>query len=233
MRLMSTAEDLELLGPLVRLQQLASPTLPVGTFAYSQGLETARELGWVSDRASAQRWILELLHDVVPRVDLPLLARMYAAWERDDEAAVEHWSALLLANRESAEFVAEEHHLGAALARLLTQLGISDAEAWIQHPDRTRAASFSLAAVRWEIPLSWTAAAWAFGWCESQVNAAVRLVPLGQSDGQCILREATTAISRVVERGLAVADDEIGFAAPRLALASALHETQNVRLFRS
>ncbi|MCH2173196.1 urease accessory protein UreF [Myxococcota bacterium] len=233
MGLTNTAEDLQLLGPLVRLQQLASPTLPVGSFAYSQGLETAREFGWVHDRATAQSWILELLHDVVPAIDLPLLSRMYTAWAEHDEAAVEEWSTLLLANRESAEFVAEEHHLGAALARLLTHLGISDAQPWIDHPQRTRAATFSLAAVRWEIPLSWTAAAWAFGWCENQVNAAVRLIPLGQSDGQCILREATRFIPEVVERGLDTDDDEIGFATPRLALASALHETQNVRLFRS
>src|SRR4051812_39584533 len=71
--------------PLLRLLQLVSPTLPIGTFAYSQGLEAAVAAGWVRDEAGAAAWIGGLLEGSLAAVDLPLLVRLHRAWTDGDD----------------------------------------------------------------------------------------------------------------------------------------------------
>jgi urease accessory protein len=231
---------------LLRLLQLVSPALPIGTFAYSQALEAAVTAGWIADESTAREWIGGLLDETQAALDLPVLARLYAAWSGADHdagdagdssadrpGAVLRWGRFLLASRASSELQTEERHLGGNLARLLDGLGVRQAHAWIASPDVTYGAMFALAARRWRIPLLTAAHGYAFAWVEAQTSAAVRLVPLGQSAGQRILLALGTRIPGVVSRALAVADDDIGAAAPSHAIASAHHETQYSRLFRS
>lgn len=218
---------------LLRLLQLCSPALPVGAYAYSQGLESAVERGWVHDETSAGAWILGLLNHTVRRLDLPVFARVYAAWSVEDTDAVRRWNARLYASREAAELQREDRHLGAALARLLSDLGLEKAASWRNAPRVCFATLFSLAAVQWEIPLAEAATGYAWTWTENQVAAATRLIPLGQTASQRLLVAAGPAIAAAVADGLALPDEDIGGAAPGLALAGALHETQYSRLFRS
>jgi urease accessory protein len=228
--------DLLASGPLLRLLHLCSPALPIGAFAYSQGLEPATTAGWIRDEAEAQRWIVGLIDAQLAYLDVPILARLYDAWGDGDGAeplAVATWSAYLLASRPTSELQAEERHLGGALARVLAGLGLPEAGAWMTRPEVTYATMFSLAARRWDVPLAAAAQGFAFAWTEAQTSAAVRLVPLGQSAGQRILAAAGATIPAAVARALRLPADEIGASAPRLALASAWHETQYSRLFRS
>jgi len=219
-------------GPaLLRLLQLASPALPIGAYAYSQGLEHAVHAGWVKDEESAAAWILGLLEDALPCLEVPLLLRLIAAW--NEHADVERWNEFLFASRGSAELRAEDQRLGSALARLLASLDLGEAQPWIANPHVTHATMFALAAARWDIAPSDAAAGFLFSWAENQVGAATRLVPLGQTAAQRILSRATTLIPAAIERAAALADDELGFAAPAHAIASALHETQYSRIFRS
>lgn len=218
---------------LPRLLQLCSPILPVGAYAYSQGLESAVEQGWVRDEISAGAWILGLLGHTVRRLDLPIFARLYRAWQAGDMSAVRRWNARLYAAREAAELQREDQQLGAALARLLSDLGLDEAASWRNAPRVCFATLFGLAAVRWEIPLPEAATGYAWAWTENQVTAATRLIPLGQTASQRLLVAAGPVIAAVVADSLALIDEEIGAAAPGLALASALHETQYSRLFRS
>ncbi len=218
---------------LPRLLQLCSPTLPVGAYAYSQGLESAVEQGWVGDEASAGAWILGLLGHTVRRLDLPVLIRLHGAWQAGDRDAVRRWNARLYASREAAELQREDQQLGAALARLLSDLGLEEAEPWRNASRVCFATLFGLAAARWEIPLPEAATGYAWAWTENQVIAATRLIPLGQTASQRLLVAAGPIIAVAVADGLALSDEEIGAAAPGLALASALHETQYSRLFRS
>lgn len=221
------------LSSLPHLLRLCSPALPVGAYAYSQGLECAVDQGWVRDETGAGEWILGLLGHSVQRLDLPVFARLYRGWRDADAEAVRCWNARLYASREAAELQREDHHLGAALARLLTDLGLGEAAPWRNAPRTCFATLFSLAFARWEIPLPEAATGYAWTWVENQVAAAVRLIPLGQTAGQRLLVAAGPVILTAVQEGLTLADDQIGVAAPGLALAGALHETQYSRLFRS
>ncbi len=218
---------------LLRLLQLTSPALPVGAFAYSQGLEYAVHARWVHDEVTAQEWICSLMREAVARLDVPLLARLYHAWENDDEEALHYWSAYLHASREARELQEEDMHLGSALARLLRDLALPRALPWVTHPHTAYPVLFALAAVEWRIALPEAAHGYLWAWCEAQVAAAIKLVPLGQTAGQRILSRVVIEIPAAVEEALVLSDDEIAYVAPRLAIGSALHENQYSRLFRS
>lgn len=218
---------------LLRLLQLASPALPVGAYAYSQGLEHAVVACWVRDEETAARWIIGMLEHPLAHLDAPLLARLYRGWQGDDRDAVRYWNRYLQASRESAELLAEDRQLGGALARLLADLDITTATDWRRGRAPSFATMFALAAVRWNIALPDAVSGYLWSWCENQVAAAIKLVPLGQTAGQRILSRAVGAIPAVVERALTLSDDDIGCVAPAAAIGSALHETQYSRLFRS
>ena len=183
--------------------------------------------------ARAGDWILGLLGHSLRRLDLPVFARLYAAWQTVNLVGIHRWNARLYASREAAELQREDQHLGAALARLLTDLGVAEAEPWRNAPRVCFATLFSLAAARWDIPLQQAATGYAWTWVENQIAAATRLIPLGQTASQRLLIAAGPVLLDAVREGLALPDEEIGAATPGLALAGALHETQYSRLFRS
>jgi urease accessory protein len=116
-------------GPLrlLRLLQLVSPSLPVGAFAYSQGLEWAVEVGWVKDESSLEGWLSDQLLQALARVDLPVLMRMMSAAAAEDPQSMSSWIGELEALRETAELRAEEAGRGRALSDLLGLLGMFDA----------------------------------------------------------------------------------------------------------
>ena len=218
---------------MLRLLQLGSAALPVGAFAYSQGLEQAVARGEVRDRTSAEGWVTGLFEYSVRSSDVPLLGRLHSAWSAGDAGAVRRYNDLLFACRGSHELRAEERQIGAALARLLEKLGVAAAAAWSSDQRATFANSFALAAVSWEIPVRDAALGYVFAWAEAQVGAATRLIPLGQSDAQLVLSALIERAAPGIDADLERSDAEIGSAAPGQALLSALHETQYSRLFRS
>ncbi|MFP6606399.1 MAG: urease accessory UreF family protein [Myxococcota bacterium] len=218
---------------LLQLLRLASPSLPVGAFTGSEALEYAVLAGWVRDEASALDWIGGRLRRSLPALDVPLLRRFQAAWCSGAEEPLARWSAYLRASRESAELWQQDQALGRALARLLVSLGCSNAEPWIENADANYPCSFALAAHYWNIPPESAAAGYVYAWCENQVAAAVKLVPLGHTTGQRLLGALIPDIPKCVREGFDLGDSEIGSSEPGLAIASALHETQYSRLFRA
>lgn len=218
---------------LLRLMQLVSPALPVGAFAYSQGLEYAVEQNWVHDEHSAEQWISGILGNSICNTDLPIAARLYSAWQQDNAEQVQYWNNFLFACRESAELQQEDHQLGRSLARLLADLEVAPANDWQHQTSCSFATLFTLASVHWHISQNDMLQGYCWSWLENQVAAAIKLVPLGQTSGQRILVNISTRIPDIVQRSSRLDDDELGFAMPGLAIASALHETQYTRLFRS
>jgi urease accessory protein len=221
------------LSALFAILRFASPALPIGTFAYSRGLEYAVHAGWVCDEDSAAHWILGMLAHSGVQLDGAIFTRSYSAFCARDDAAVERWNAQLFASRESAELRMEDSQLGAALMRLLATAGYARAAAFAGRDDVCYATGFALAMVEHAVPLAAAVGALLWAQAESQTSAALRLVPLGQTSGQRILSRAAELLPALTERVLAVPDDHIGAFAPALALGSALHETQYTRLFRS
>ncbi|HEX7028222.1 MAG TPA: urease accessory protein UreF [Gammaproteobacteria bacterium] len=222
------------MGSHLRLWQLISPALPVGAYSYSQGLEYAVECDWVDSAGTAADWIQGLLKHSLAHLDVPVLQRLHAAWRADDKDKLIYWNNFLLASRETMELRAEDRSMGQALAMLLPELGLQEAEAWKRNETvPSFALMFTLAAARWEVDAEQAAEGFLWAWCENQVMAAVKLVPLGQTAGQKLLLNSASMIPEAVKRGFELTDDEIGWLAPGFALASAKHETQYTRLFRS
>jgi urease accessory protein len=217
---------------LLRLMQLVSPALPVGAFAYSQGLEWAIEAGWITNARQTLDWIIGVMDRGQGRLDIPVLAQLYKAWQDRDMASFQKWDRYLGAARGSAELQREDRHMGQALFRLLGDLS-PDAvkEMPIVRPSYT--AVFAVAACHWFIDLETACTGLLWSWAENQVAAAVKLVPLGQTQGQTLLMQIANQIPGIVNKGIALAPDDIGAVTPALSMASALHETQHTRLFRS
>jgi urease accessory protein len=225
----TAAQDLARL----RLMQLVSPALPIGAFTYSQGLEWAVEQGWIGGPAQLQDWLRGLIDDGLARLELPILLRLHRACVAGDEAGLQRWARQLYASRETRELRQEEINRARALVGLLADLGMTKARGWRESLLHCQAAPFALAAVQWGIDEKDCALGYAWGWLENQVAAAIKLVPLGQTDGQRVQLALAGELPRALEQALATEDDAIGASAPALAIASARHETQYTRLFRS
>jgi urease accessory protein len=217
----------------VKLLQLASPALPVGAYSYSQGLEAAVEAGIVSDAATAGRWIGDVLALSVRGMEAPLLLRLVAAWESGDDAAVRRWNDELVASRETAELRAETLQMGYSLRCLARELGVEGAPRLDAFEELAYPTAFAFAVAAWRIDAREALAAYLFAWIENQVLAAVKTVPLGQTDGQRMLLGLAQRIAPAVESAAALGDDDLSNLAPGLALLSARHETQYSRIFRS
>ena len=213
----------------LRLWQLISPTLPVGAYSYSQALEYVIERGTVCDEPSTLAWLRELLHHGLAALDLPVLLRVHRAWTHNDTTAVAQLSRELEARRDTAELRFEDMAMGGALTQLLANLG----EPLPPAPRLPFASAFAVACANWHVSEEDACAGFAWAWCESQVAAAVKLVPLGHTAGQRVLLALGDEISTAVATASTLTDDDIGATLPGLAIASALHETQYTRLFRS
>ena len=214
---------------LAKLLQLASPTLPVGAYSYSGGLEAAIEAGAVHDAASAERWIGDALEFSLARMEGPVVFSFLCGFSRKDFAKVKETNEMFLASRESAELRAETVQMGYSLNRLCKDLGLGEVP--VQEPSFP--AAFAYAAAQWQIEPEAALQAYLWAWLENQVMAAVKAVPLGQTDGQRILFSLGGLLPSFATKAMQLEDQELGNFAPGLAMLSSQHETQYSRLFRS
>jgi urease accessory protein len=233
----STSTDAPLQAvSLLQLMWLASPALPVGGFSYSEGLEPAVEAGRVTGEAQAAAWLLDQLQLVLARSDMPLMAAAFQAWQRADTAVLQALNAWVRETRESSELLLQTEQMGRSLLEWLRNRDAADARlatlAALQ-PAPTWPVAFALAAAQTGAALRESLLAFAFGWAENMVQAAIKAVPLGQSAGQRILAKLSQAIPAAVEAAMACADADRQAFSPMLAILSSQHETQYSRLFRS
>jgi urease accessory protein len=217
---------------LVRLFQLVSPTLPIGAYSYSQGIEWAVEAGWISDENDLEQWLAGLLETNMVYLELPLLKRMIEAWDTLDKNALEHWNEYLLASRETLELRLEETNRARAFYRVLSSLDVQACE-YKPILVMTQIACYSYACQSWNIGSHQAAYGLSWSWLENLVLCAVKIIPLGQTAGQQILFKLSAMIPAVIAQADDIADDDIGASSMALAIASAQHETQYTRLFRS
>lgn len=224
---------------LMRLQSWLSPAFPVGAYAYSHGLERAVEAGWVRDRVSLIDWLDADLRHGAGRSDTILFAHGWRAAHAGDAAAVAEVARLAAALRGSAEFALESTAQGAAflgaarrvwphpfldeLAGLLTATDI---------PATAPVAAGAVCAVH-GVELHLAAPLYLQAWAANLISAAVRLVPLGQTDGQFAVAALEQAVAQVAREACEATLDDIGSSAFMIDIASMEHETQYTRLFRS
>lgn len=209
---------------LARLLQLASPTLPVGAYSYSQGLEAAIEAGYVKDPDTAQAWIGDVLELSVARMEAPVLRAMIGEMSA---ARRQELNDFFIATRETAELRAETLQMGYSLCRLLGELGMKDLPAGeVAFPT-----AFAFAARQWGIEPREALLGYLWSWLENQVMAAVKGVPLGQTAGQKILLSIGNSLPSIAEH--AMESKNLANFAPGLAMLSTRHETQYSRIFRS
>ncbi len=211
-----------------RLWQLISPALPVGAFHFSQAMEQAVTRGVVHDRSSAEDWIASLLTRSVSVVDLPLILRIHEAWTAGDTDAVIRWNGFSRACRETSELREEEAQMGIALADLSRTLEEPMPEAALGFT-----AAFAISAANNNITARDAANGFAWAWCENQVLVAIKLVPLGHKEGQLMLRSLSNLLANAIALAEQCSDNDIGAGLPGFLMASARHETQYTRLFRS
>jgi urease accessory protein len=217
----------------LRLYQLISPALPIGGFTYSQGLEWAVEAHWVHDKITFEAWLNGLLEHSIATLDLPILLRLHRACTTADWPVVKHWGDYLLASRETMELRKEERQRGAALLKLLPDLGVSVPAGQRESFAASQLAGMALAASQWGISAEKTCSGYAWSWLESTVMAGVKLIPLGQTQGQQLTLTLAEKIPAAVAIACDVSASEIGSSTPAQAIASSRHETQYTRLFRS
>lgn len=211
---------------------MVSPALPVGAYAYSQGLEFAIDEQWLKGDAAVADWIANIMQLSVGYLDAPVMARCYDAWQQQDHCTLHHWNEWILACRETKELLLEDQQLGQAMQRLLQSLDVPSAdESFSTAP--SYASQFALACCYWQIPKADAVQGFIYSWLENQIAAATKIVPLGQTRAQQMLLQLIADIPQVAHTALTVGDNEMGLSLPGLAMASALHERQYSRLFRS
>ena len=171
----------------LRLMQLSSSSLPVGSFTWSQGLEWAVEAGWVTDAEAFRRWQIQQMEQSFFCVDLPLFIRLYRACEKQDVAAAKRWTAYLLACRETRELRDEERNRGAAFTRLVKSWEPACPPAWLPLLMRSQLGGMAWLGVRWGISAHELALSLGYSWIESAVMAGVKLVPFGQQDRKSVV----------------------------------------------
>ncbi len=220
---------------LLALLQLASPSLPVGAYSYSQGLESALADGLPGEREAIGGWIRDHLELVVARCEAPVLVRLRRAWDAGELGAVAHWNEYFAASRDTAELRAETLQMGHSAARLLGQLEAATPERlqFLAALPPTFPAAFACAASAWSVEPRAMLIGYLWSWLENQVLAALKVAAIGQASGQRMLRELASLVPVLAERITALEDDELAGFAPGLAIASCRHETLDGRLFRS
>ena len=211
-----------------------SPAFPVGAFAYSHGVETAVDAGWIHDAASLEAWLGDLLHHGSARQDAVLAAESWRlAQTREAEGLVE-LNDLALALAPSRERRLETGAMGRAFAETIrTAWPDAFAEALPRGQDIAYPVAFGATAATGGMPIGTSLEALALGFVSSLVSAALRLGPIGQTDGQRVTASLLPEARRLGTWAATSTLDDLGACALRSDIAALQHETLYSRLFRS
>jgi urease accessory protein len=232
---------------LLQLMWLASPALPIGGFSYSEGIEAGVDTACIATFREANDWLIDQLHLSLARSDLAVLAKAIPAWRRGDLARIDELNDWVLQTRETSELRLQTEQMGRSMLdwlrkqprfharfndeQVFTMLDKKTNSCFLKSP--TYPLVFALAASSIQASVRDCLMSFAFGWAENMTQAAVRAVPLGQTDGQRILANLAEHIPAAVDAAMRLQDTERQAFSPMLAILSSQHETQYSRLFRS
>ena len=224
---------------ILELLQLASPALPLGAYSYSEGLETLVEQGIINDQKSLNSWLVQALNIGSIRLEAAIMLRAYQATIQQDLIKLEFWNQWLSATRETSELREQSWQMGQSLSRLLRELNtvkptpnLLESLQALENPCNYSIV-YGVAAASWQIDQNDALLGYLHSWATNLINAGVKLIPIGQTAGQKILLRLNPIILQTVAEILTLSDDNLVSCSWGLALASAAHETQYTRLFRS
>lgn len=212
------------ISAIMTVAQWLSPAYPLGSFAYSHGLETAIGAGWVNDGATLEKWLQDVLGDGSGRADAVLLGAAYMAI---DHAELIEIDATGRAFASSQERLRESLHQGAAFAR--TTSAVSD----IDVPDVLFPVAFGWAAAWLGVPLSIAAPMYLHAFASNIVMACVRLMPLGQTAAQSILKNLIPICEETARATNSASLDDLYSNTFLSDIAAMRHEVHQPRLFQS
>jgi urease accessory protein len=225
-----------LAAALYRLMAWLSPAFPVGAFSYSSGIEWAVEAGDITDAGTLQRWLMIVVADGGVFCDAAIFANAHKAVDTRDDASLRACAELAVALAPCKERHLETTSQGRAFVEAVRA-------AWpCPSLDRLAAAwdgelaypvAVAVTAAGHGIPLAPALHAYLHAAAANLISAGVRLIPLGQTDGQRVLAALEPVVAGAAQRAMAAPLDDIGGAAFRADLAAMRHETQYTRLFRS
>ena len=219
-----------------KLQSWFSPSYPVGAFSYSHGLEYAVEVALVNDARTATVFIRDILRHGTGQLDANILAASYKSACEMDDCSIEEIAELAAVFVGTKELKRESHAQGEAFLKVTSDCWPCmqlDRLSSLWPGPYAYSVVVGIAAAGHEISLHQTLNAYLHAFCANLVSAAVRLVPLGQTDGQKIIAELAGDVGTVVERSGAASMDALGTSVMMVDWCSMKHEDQYTRLFRS
>ena len=223
-------------GGLFRLMAWLSPAYPVGAFSYSGGLEWAVEAGDIADAATLRQWLAVMIRDGGGFCDAVFFAHAHRATAIGDDTALAAVAELAAAFAPTKERFLETTAQGRAFfetTRAAWGCAALDRLAAAWNGPLAYPVAVAVATAGHGIAFEPALAAFLQAVAGNLVSAGLRLVPLGQTDGQRVLAALEPVIGACVQQALACPLDEVGSAAFRADIASLRHETQYTRLFRS
>lgn len=221
---------------LVRLLQLASPMLPVGAYAYSQGMEWLIDEKMLTDVEQVGQWIRSVIELPLAQYELPVLLRMIRACHAGDADGLANWNDQFIASRDTAEGRAETLQMGYSLVRLAralpdfcaADLAVLDGQNEIAFP-----CAWACMTSAWQVDEADSLLGYVWSWLENQVAVVMKTLPLGQVAGQTLLAQCGQSLPDIVQRAMELPDDMLSSVAPLYSMSGCWHETQYSRLFRS
>ncbi len=237
---------------ILNLLQLASPTLPVGAYSYSEGLESLVNDGIITNLIQLENWLIDNLKFGSIQMEAAIMVRAYLAINQEDFSRLIYWQNWANATRDTAELRQQSLQMGRSLIKLFLNLSTApikslniNQDLHLNMIDRIQqqiaidndfchwAIAYGITAAHWQIDVNTAILGYLHSWLTNLINAGVKLIPLGQTDGQKLVWSMQPTIYQTTQNILELTDDDLVTCNWGLSLASMTHESQYTRLFRS
>ncbi|AFZ54606.1 urease accessory protein UreF [Cyanobacterium aponinum] len=222
---------------LLSLLQLCNSSLPLGAYSYSEGLEFLVENGNITNGESLRQWLENELFYGSIRIEGAIAFRAYNCYLNDDCKGLYYWNNWLSASRETKELREQSWQMGKSLCRLTLQLIPDDKKlkSVIDNFDSpcNSAIAFGIISAYSQIPSTEMLWGYLHSWLNNLVNGGVKLIPLGQTEGQKLIFNLHESIINTTQQIINLQDDQLASCSWGLSFASIHHETLYSRLFRS
>lgn len=222
---------------LLLLLQLCNSSLPLGAYSYSEGLETLVEEKQIIDSNSLNKWLVNELQYGSIRIELAIVIRTYNCYLKKDLESLLYWNNWFSASRETAELRQQSWQMGKSLLRLILSFepenqSLSEVIKSFHYPCNY-AIAFGIITAHWEIKIEDLLLGYIHNWVNNLISVGIKLIPLGQTEGQKLLLNINQEIITNISNILSLKDDELSSCSWGLSLASIKHENLYSRLFRS